>query len=189
MIYFPYFRGRQFDLSALKQFAAQSTEDIIPIIEPVRDVAALPATLRAFIDADKPLAVIQNPQVDHYHFQATQRYPINELITAPHIKPAYILTPLTPPELLENKLVIVQHYDDLKLFIQNGWLPKSATILAPPEARIRRLLHDYHFGHIFDHYTVPEHSIEFSQLPDSFFSNDLTFASDYNEIGFSDFLT
>jgi hypothetical protein len=43
MIYYPYFRGRQYDLRALTEFAERDhIADITPIIEPVRDVPALP---------------------------------------------------------------------------------------------------------------------------------------------------
>lgn len=120
MIYYPYFRGRQFDLRALTEFAGQAeTPNVMPIIEPVRDVPALPKTIETFSQRQQPLAVIQNPQVDHYHFQAAKRYPIEDLFQQPEIQRAYILTPLLPPQLLANSLVIVQHYADLKLFLDH----------------------------------------------------------------------
>lgn len=189
MIYYPYLRGRQFDLAALSTFTETATPNVVPIIEPVRDVPALPKLLSRAHQNGQSLAVIKNPQVDHYNYQAAKRYPIDDLFRFPEIKPAYILTPLLPSEQLENSLVIVQHYADLKLFIDHDWLPNSATILAPPEARIRRLLAGRNFGHLFDHYQVPDHSAEFSRLTDSFFSNDWQFAEQYGETGFSDYLT
>lgn len=190
MIYYPYFRGRQFDLRSLTEFASQAmTKNVIPIIEPVRDVPALPKTIATFGAHQQPLAVIQNPQVDHYNFQAAKRYPIDDLFTAPSIQRAYVLTPLLPARLLNDSLVIVQHYADLKLFLDRGWIPDSATLLVPPEARIRQLLTGRRFGHLFDHYAVPEHSFDFTEMPDSFWSNDIEFARQYHEIGFSDYLT
>lgn len=190
MIYYPYFRGRQFDLRALTEFAEEAnTANIMPIIEPVRDVRALPNTIQAFSQHHQKLAVIQNPQVDHYHFQAAKRYPIDDLLAQPGTQRAYVLTPLLPPHLLNDSLVIVQHYADLKLFLDHGWIPDSATLLAPPEARIRRLLTGRRFGHLFDHYAVPEHSFDFTEMPDSFWSSDIEFAHQYHEIGFSDYLT
>ncbi|MTV82043.1 sce7725 family protein [Secundilactobacillus folii] len=189
MIYYPYFRGRQYDLKALTAFASQPHKNIVPIIEPVRDVPALPKTIQYFIDRSQPLAVIQDPQVDHYHFQAAQRYPIDGLMKTPDIQRAYVLTPLLPPKHLENSLVIVQHFADLKLFLDHDWLPQSTTLLVPPEARIRRLLKGRQFGHLFDHFSVPEHGFEFTSMPDSFWSNDAQFAGQYGEIGFGDYLT
>jgi len=190
MIYYPYFRGRQYDLRALTEFAeCDHIANIVPIIEPVRDSPALPKTIKAFGQHHHRLAVIQNPQVDHYDYQAAKRYPIDDLFEQPGIQRAYVLTPLLPPNLLDNSLVIVQHYADLKLFLDHDWLPNSATLLTPPEARIRQLLAGRRFGHLFDHYAVPEHSFEFSTMPDSFWSNDIEFAHQYHEIGFSDYLT
>lgn len=191
MIYYPYLRGRQFDLKALTTFATESHQNVVPVIEPVRDIAALPKTLQAFINHQQPVAVIQNPQVDHYNYQAEQRYPINALFESPWVQRAVILTPLLPPDQLNDALVIVQHYADLKLFIDHDWLPASATVLAPPEARMRRLLTANHqvFGHLFDHNEVRDHSADFAKMPDSFFTDDQTFARQYHETGFGDYLT
>lgn len=192
MIYYPYFRGRQFDLRALTQFAATDYADIVPVIEPVKDLNALPKTIAAFTTANRPLAIIQNPQVGHYQYQAQQRYPINAVLDAVNIVPAFVLTPLLPPETLAanpRALIIVQHFDDLRLFIQRGWLPETAPLLAPPEARTRQLLQGRQFGHIFDHFPFPEHSADFENMTDSFYADDITFAHQYGETGFSDFLT
>lgn len=189
MNYYPYFRGRQFDLKALTNFATTNYAHITPIIEPVRDVAALPRTIEAYANRQHPIAVIQNPQVDHYNFQVHARYPIQHWFANPYVMRATILTPLVPPAQLRDNLVIVQHYDDLKLFVDHDWLPDSATPLVPPEARIRRLLGPRPFGHIFDHYVMPDHHDDVVNLTDSFFSEDLTFAQRYAELGFSDFLT
>lgn len=192
MIYYPYFRGRQFDLRALTQFAGTDYANIVPIIEPVKDLNALPKTIKAFTAANNPLAVIQNPQVGHYQYQAQQRYPISDLLLAPNIVPAFVLTPLLPPELLTanpKAVVIVQHFDDLRLFVQRDWLPETVTLLAAPEARVRQLLRGRQFGHLFDHFPFPDHSADFADMTDSFYSADAEFARFYGEIGFSDYLT
>lgn len=42
-MYFPYFRGRQYELLALKELASQKliSESIIPIVEPIKQIPAL----------------------------------------------------------------------------------------------------------------------------------------------------
>ena len=51
-MYFPYFRGRQYELLALKELASQKliSESIIPIVEPIKQIPALKNALKAFND-------------------------------------------------------------------------------------------------------------------------------------------
>ncbi|WP_288530042.1 sce7725 family protein [uncultured Secundilactobacillus sp.] len=192
MRYFPYFRGRQYDLRALQAFAQTPFNNITPIIEPVRDIPALPQTLTDFIQADQPIALVLNPRVGHYHFDAPAKHPIQSVLATGAVTPAFILSPLLPPEQLvahPTAIVIVQHFDDLALFLARDWLPETLTLLVPPEARIRRQLRGRPFGHLVDHFVPGEYAPDTGQLMDSFFSDDRSFAATFGEIGFSDFLT
>lgn len=64
-MYFPILRGRQFELLALRECVSKGilSNQIIPIIEPVKVSSTYTKTLDSFIKADKPVAVIRNPQV------------------------------------------------------------------------------------------------------------------------------
>ncbi|WP_225047882.1 sce7725 family protein [Lacticaseibacillus kribbianus] len=74
MIYYPLIRGRQFDLLALAGLAKTLSPDIVPIIEPVKDLPALPRVAKAFAQARHPLYVIQNPQVGTYGLLEAPRH-------------------------------------------------------------------------------------------------------------------
>ena len=52
-MYFPYFRGRQYELLALKELASQKliSKSVIPVIEPIKQIPALKNALKAFNDA------------------------------------------------------------------------------------------------------------------------------------------
>ena len=56
-MYFPYFRGRQYELLALKELATKKliSSAIVPIIEPVKIIPALNNSLSAFQDASLPV--------------------------------------------------------------------------------------------------------------------------------------
>ena len=56
-MYFPYFRGRQYELLALKELASQKliSKSVIPVIEPIKQIPALKNALKAFNDAGLPI--------------------------------------------------------------------------------------------------------------------------------------
>ena len=65
-MYFPYLRGRQFELIALREFAAQreGLDNVIPIIEPVKKTFnSLKIAISKFIEFDLKFALVLNPQV------------------------------------------------------------------------------------------------------------------------------
>ena len=64
-MYFPYFRGRQYELLALKELATKKliSPTVIPVIEPVKLIPALNNSLAAFQAASLPIALIVNPNV------------------------------------------------------------------------------------------------------------------------------
>ena len=64
-MYFPYFRGRQYELLALKELASQKliSSSVIPVIEPVKNIPALNNSLSAFCSASLPIGLIINPSV------------------------------------------------------------------------------------------------------------------------------
>ena len=68
-MYFPYLRGRQFELIALRELLEKNflSEKIIPIIEPVKLSSTLIKTLRTYRENNRPLAIIHNPQVGNFN--------------------------------------------------------------------------------------------------------------------------
>lgn len=64
-MYFPYFRGRQYELLALKELAVKGliTSSVVPVIEPVKLIPALNNSLSAFQSAMLPVGLILNPNV------------------------------------------------------------------------------------------------------------------------------
>ncbi|MCH4123600.1 MAG: sce7725 family protein [Levilactobacillus sp.] len=193
MIYFPYFRGRQYDLLALKNIAQQHVlpPNIIPIIEPVRDIRALPQTVAAFVEHDQPLVVIANPTVSDYALTQQKLYDWRPYATNPHLIVGHVLTPTTIPEHLtaapnHRTLLVARQYDELVAADQAGWLTAPTYLLVPPEARIRQLL-DRPSVSLFDHAWVPEHDRSYADIVDGFFSDDWAMAALDGYQGISDY--
>ena len=64
-MYFPILRGRQFELLALRECVERNilSNQIIPIVEPVKVSSTYTKTIDSFIKADKSIAIVRNPQV------------------------------------------------------------------------------------------------------------------------------
>lgn len=64
-MYFPYVRGRQYELLALRELIENDilSSKIIPIIEPVKLSPTLLKTMETFVKKDKELIIICNPAV------------------------------------------------------------------------------------------------------------------------------
>lgn len=84
MNYYPLIRGKQADLLAIREAVQHDlSPHIIPIIEPVKDNAALPSTVAAFAAAHHPLYVIANPQVGTFGLLAAPKHPLPAVLPAP----------------------------------------------------------------------------------------------------------
>ena len=68
MMYFPYLRGRQFELLAIRELAENKklSVKVIPIVEPVRFSSTLKNMLESILKNEFKVALIKNPQVGTY---------------------------------------------------------------------------------------------------------------------------
>lgn len=64
-MYYPYFRGRQYEMLALKELATKKliSPSVVPVIEPVKSIPALNNSLAAFQEMSLPVALVVNPSV------------------------------------------------------------------------------------------------------------------------------
>lgn len=64
-MYFPYLRGRQFELIAIRELVEKSLirRNVMPVLEPVKLSSALIKTMAAFRKNDRALGLVRNPQV------------------------------------------------------------------------------------------------------------------------------
>ena len=67
-MYFPYLRGRQFELIALRELleGERIGENVIPIIEPVKPSSTLLKTLESYANKNREIAVVFNPAVGDF---------------------------------------------------------------------------------------------------------------------------
>lgn len=67
-MYFPYLRGKQEELLALQELLNNDrlSEKIIPVIEPVKMSSTFMNTLKMFIEKERVLYIIQNPEIGSF---------------------------------------------------------------------------------------------------------------------------
>lgn len=67
-MYFPYVRGRQYELLALRELVATGrlSQHIIPILEPVKLSSTLSKTIEEFISKDRKICLVCNPAVGSF---------------------------------------------------------------------------------------------------------------------------
>lgn len=188
MTYVPYFRGKQFDLAALKEAVTLDLlpPTALPLIEPVRDTNHLRRTLEAFIKKQRQALVILNPEVGQARLGATKLHPIDDLLESPYIIPAYILN-----EDFRYEWVTHSEY----VFISKRYIRDLEEILAEfiplfhlisDSARLRKLI-DHNRILLTDPFTRLKSNADYLELPDEFFSDEHKFFHEDGYMGYSDF--
>ena len=74
-MYFPYLRGRQFELIALRELVEKDvlSGKITPIIEPVKLSSTLVKTIETYRANNKQLAIITNPKVGGFNSDVKEK--------------------------------------------------------------------------------------------------------------------
>ncbi|MFD1470874.1 sce7725 family protein [Companilactobacillus mishanensis] len=193
MTYYPYLRGRMYDLLALKESveAGDLGPDIVPIIEPVRDSKELQQTVKTLIEHEQPFSVVANPQVSVYGLNDTKLYPLPDLTTIPFFYPTAILAPDFSTEFVETAtnqktLLIAKNYQILKAYEKTRILKKVSGVLIPEEARIHELVGDKAIS-LTDPLTFVPHVEDYADIEDEFFEGANWYRQNDNYQGFGDY--
>lgn len=179
-MYYPYFRGKQFDLIALRTLLEDNrlSKKIQPIIEPVKQTTALTKLLETSQQTAHPFYIIQNPQVGAFVTE-------NGLATLRQLptQKAYLLD--QPLETLETTatMMIVQQATPA---LASEWTAYEGKVLVPEEFRLlqkvrgERILSE-------DVFTRLPRTHFYQEQPDELFSTTHQTYQKKGFVGFSDF--
>lgn len=202
-MYFPILRGRQFELLALRECISKSilSNQIIPIVEPVKVSSTYTTLVDCFIKAGKPIAIIRNPQVGSWEKEINKesnskiREQISKQLKSANVIPSFCVTPKLEEDIkhaLENGFLI----DSLLLLCKNpeyvGYYEDiigDATPLyniIPDKSDFRRRIH-HNRVMCEDHFPKQTRNIDYSGIETEFFSSDHLYYVDDGYIGFSDY--
>lgn len=170
MNYYPLIRGRQFDLLALREAVEQDglAQNIVPVIEPIKDLPALTAVANAFTAQRHPLFVIQNPQVGSFGLLAR---PVHAIAWSEWVQPARYFDGRPAPLIIAETLA------------QAVALPRTQLCLIPSGARFRRLRLPQ-AAYLEDHTPTRDHTEDYRLVQREFYQYP---ASTLPGAGFADY--
>lgn len=197
LTYYPYLRGRQFELLALRDLVEKNclSNKVVPIIEPVRFSPTLIKTLNVFKEKSKVYALIQNPQYGNFWEQIKKGQDMeneykNSVSESKQIN-AYLMNKKVVNKLChishDNIMVINNDMDCYATFNEiftNEAEPKFTLI--PDKRQFKKKIHK---GKILleDHFPLKDRNADYAKKDDEFFSDDHIGIESEGFIGFSDY--
>ncbi|WP_312832982.1 sce7725 family protein [Sedimentibacter saalensis] len=206
-MYFPYVRGRQYELLALRELSEKDLlgSFVTPIIEPVKLSPTLNKTMSIFIQTNHQLSVIRNPVVgsflkdlkdvkygskeEVYKDEFRTQYKENAIIKSVIMQPnAKSLLEYWDQESVnkEDLLVINTNREYLELYDQlfGNIMPRYALI--PDESAFRRKVHKNKVL-LEDKFEKQNRNADYQKQEDEFFSDAHLYYKEDGFIGFSDY--
>lgn len=193
-MYFPYFRGRQYELLALKELATKRlvTPSVIPVIEPVKLIPALSNSLAAFQAVSLPVALVINPNVGDLTDEPQIINQLLEKYSSSNVIPAILtnesaeegLAKLNTRGISTNDLLTVLNSPDLLKPYQSLFHQTPKYTLCPYDRHIRRVVKENSV--LFENkFNKKNRNADYPE--DEFFSNDHIDYLEDNYIGFGDY--
>jgi len=206
-MYFPYVRGRQYELLALRELVSNNLlgDYVVPIVEPVKLSPTLTKTMSEYTKACHPISIIRNPLVGSFlkdlkdvkneSKEASYKEEFFKLFGNDAVIKSIIMQK-NAKSLLEHwantgvnreeLLVINIDRDYLDLYEQefNGINPKYALI--PDESAFRRKVRRNRVL-LDDKFEKQSRNADYQVETDEFFSDDHLYFKDDGYKGFSDY--
>ena len=199
-MYFPYLRGRQFELIALRDLVDKGvlSDKIIPIIESVKLSSTLIKTIESYGKKGKQLGIIVNPKVGGFKIdieeEKNQKLK-NSLLTSlkenDYILYMILLSAnLNPDEFIKNHKdnmgTICDNKDAIPVYEANFAKMKVKYNLIPDESGFRRKIRNNRVL-LADKFNKQERNNDYIEIDDEPFSEDHLYYVDDGYIGFSDY--
>lgn len=201
-MYFPYVRGRQYELLALREVTASGLlgSSIIPVVEPVKLSSTLSKTMEEFIAQEKKLGIVCNPAVGSFTSDMkdvekdSNKQKFLELLNSPFIIKSHIVK--------DNSARLISNWAKRRGVEKQDWLiiankrdfidtynaifkdipPKY--VLIPDEFRRKVRKNKVLFEDRFERCV---RNSDYQKNTDEFFSEDHLFYNDEGFIGFGDY--
>lgn len=200
-MYFPYLRGRQFELIAMRELLEKELigNKIIPIIEPVKPTSTLVKTLYEFSKKSHPHALVMNPSVGKFVSQFKEKKKANDSIIedlnkhleSKYLIKAYLMKKSTPEQLQKKKeldkfIIVNPKRDCMDDFVKIYSEFEPAFTLIPDDRTFSRKVPNSKVL-FMDRFSKAQRNADYNKNEDEFFSEDHLFFSVEGFKGFSDY--
>ncbi len=199
-MYFPYLRGRQFELIALRELmeGACIGDKIIPIIEPIRPTSTLAKTLELYVKNNHDIALIINPNVGEFVDRINEMgktdavaQKIFETVRNPKLIRAYIMKEDIPKRLKNDKnknnyMIVNPNRDCLENYLMLYEDSEPRFTLIPDDRTFSRKVNSSKI--LFeDRFVKAKKNADYIREEDQFFSDDHLYYESENMLGFADY--
>lgn len=197
-VYYPIFRGRQFELLALRDLVNHHvlSDKIVPIIEPVKFSSTYLKTIDAFIENNHELGIILNPQVgelvnkDISETGDAEKQLKNHLILAG----LYVTSSLADDinalgnenKGIEDAVLLCDSHDGIQFYKEVIGKKEPRLNLIPDNGDFRRGIRHNRVIWADQFHKLPRNS-DYAEVQDEFFSSDHLYYEEDGYIGFSDY--
>lgn len=200
-MYFPYLRGRQFELIAIRELLEKELIGIkvVPVIEPVKLTSTLVKTLQLYTDKEHRIALVMNPDVGEFVSKVKEKKKeqdklVDELykqLDSDCIINAYLMKKNTPAQLkkkteIEKFMIINPKRDCLDDFVDVYDKQEPTYTLLPDDRTFSRKAPNSKIIFV-DRFEKAARNSDYCKNEDEFFSEDHLFFSMEGFKGFSDF--
>lgn len=206
-MYFPYLRGRQFELIAIRELVNQKLigEQVIPIIEPVHLTSTLIKTLEACASHGKQIGLVINPQVGSFakEIEANSsaktgmidKYKALLKNNEENIISAFIAKNDEEERILKgikngkSVILVCNDSDSLSLYKKLGVDLKKKIIfnLIKEEGRIKRSTRGFPNVLFSDNFNKRDRNADYSNCTDESYTDENLFYEDEGFCGFGDY--
>lgn len=200
-MYYPYLRGRQFELIALREYADQygDINNIIPIVEPVKKTFnSLKIAIPKLIARNVRFAIILNPKVGELPSEAEIQDALKDIINLGNWIPAYIVSnnPLEIAKRIKasnfTEVMLVCHETSdtsSKDFEELVFSPSTKYIVSKENKTLKRALYGKgkEIIRLDDNFTAQKRNKDYLFLPEEKFTEEHMFYKEENYTGFSDY--
>lgn len=193
-MYFPYLRGRQYEMLALKELVQKKliSNLVLPIVEPINITSTFKSSIKIFNDAGLKIALIDNPSVGPLKKDIlTNAIPFYMSSIVPVVlmrdNSEEAINSLYAVGKTNDKMAVIinnrDYINDYKRFF-NERTPMYS--LFPEERSIRHAVSSYKVL-LSDRFNRQEKNVDYLNNEDEFFSDDHLFYQEEGYLGFGDY--
>lgn len=202
MMYFPYLRGRQFEVIAIRELLENDliSKKIVPVVEPVKLSSTLIKTMKKFIENDRDLIIIHNPIVGSFSKDIKEAKKAGlvqnylELLEENSLTKGHIVNKLSSTQIeflvnngedISNIATISTNRDALEYYKESFSEYICKFNLIPDDRKFGRIVKDNKVL-LTDRYSKRQRNLDYKGV-DEFFSDDHLYFEEEGYIGYSDF--
>lgn len=194
-MYLPYLRGKQFELLALRELLNQnkiSSNFVQPIFEPIKETSTFKNTLKCFNDEQYPLYTVINPSVGDFEKHEND-HPI--LLDKSIQYDAVLMS----DNQFDDYSILSESNGVIPIFLKADDLDRATDIftsnlpitlnLIKDSSRLKREMkrNKQKVGIIRDAFEKKDRNVDYTNIPDEFFSDDHLYYKEEGYVAFSDF--